>query len=35
MAGTRKTPCNTCLIWRVGLAITVLVLIAMWAVPRL
>jgi hypothetical protein len=35
MAGTRKTPCNTCLVWRAGLAIAVLVLIAVWAVPRL
>ena len=32
MAGRRKAQCNTCLIWRVGLAITVLVLIAVWAV---
>ena len=35
MAGTQKTPCNTCLIWRAGLAITVLVLIAVWLVPNL
>jgi hypothetical protein len=35
MAGPRKTPCKTCLIWRVGLAITVLALIAVWALTRL
>jgi hypothetical protein len=35
MAGTRTTPCNTCLIWRVGLAVAVLALIAVWVVPRL
>jgi hypothetical protein len=35
MAGPRKTPCKTCLIWRVGLAITVLALIDVWDLPRL
>jgi hypothetical protein len=35
MVGTRNRPCITCLIWRAGLAIAVLVLIAVWVVPRL
>jgi hypothetical protein len=35
MVGTRKARCSTCLIWQVGLAIAVLALIAVWAVPGL
>jgi hypothetical protein len=30
MAGTVKPTCKTCLVWRVGLVIAILALVAVW-----